>query len=130
MFNPPDWMLQWLMWFFGAGGPIVGAYYWYQMRKKRPIDTSTAQVANAIAISNVAKGIVDMLNGQIDDFKTHIETQDGKIEKQNVEIASLKDLVINIENIWGVWYADLSNRWSFHRLQDKAPNAPDGRYNE
>lgn len=126
----PNWFPSFLTWFLGAGGPIVGLYLWYLQRKKLPIDTSTAQIANAVAISNVAKGVVDMLGEQIDDFKGHIDKQDKKIDDQNIEISLLKTRVVNIENVWISWYADLSNRWSVHRLLDKAPDAPDWRFND
>ena len=119
----PD-QLAIVYWVFGAGGPIAGLYWYLQRRKREPVDAATAQIANAVAISNVAKVVVDLLNEQIDDFKDDINKQNAKIEAQEIETRILKAKIFNIENIWASWYSDLSNKWAVHRLQEKAPSPP------
>ena len=113
----PSWVLPLMSLVFGAGGPYAGWLLYSQQKKKQPIDASTAQVANAVALSNAAQGVVDMLQEQVDNLQT-------KTDKQDQEIQSLKNNAIHLTQIWELWYTDLSENWLIHRQQDKAPAKP------
>ena len=114
---------------FGGGGVLTGLLAWRKDARQGPIDRSTAQVANSVALSETAMAWV-----QYQDEKMKI--QDEKTHKMSVQISelserndSLSERVSRTESRlsgWNFWYDDLSGRWSYHREQDNPPAKPVG----
>lgn len=111
----------------GAGGLITGVVAWRKDARQGPVDKQTAQVADAVAVSQAATNWV-----QYQDEK--MRSQDEKIQKQDARIAVLVgrvdaltlsqvDLRERVE-AWVDWYDDLRNGWSFHKQRDEAPEPP------
>lgn len=109
----PEWILQLLPYIFSAGFiTAIGA--WIRDAKKAPIEAQTAQIADAIAISNAASGLVKIQNDRTAE-------QDAKIDKLVNDMHELRSEVF----IWQVWYSgDLVVNWATHRKKEVAPPAP------
>ena len=114
---------------FGGGGVLTGLLAWRKDARQGPIDRSTAQVANSVALSETAMAWV-----QYQDEKMKI--QDEKTHKMAIQISELSERNDNLtERVsrtesrlsgWNFWYDDLSGRWSYHREQDNPPAKPVG----
>ena len=114
---------------FGGGGVLTGLLAWRKDARQGPIDRSTAQVANSVALSETAMAWV-----QYQDEKMKI--QDEKTQKMAIQISELSERNDNLsERVcrtesrlsgWNFWYDDLSGRWSYHREQDNPPAKPVG----
>ena len=97
----------------GGGGLVTALAAWRRDAKKGPIDAQTAQVADAVAVSEVATGWV--------------QYQDEKMRDQDAKIASMSlklDLVSTLAQEWDTWYMDLDVRWPYHRNQSSPPRPP------
>ncbi len=131
----PSWFWPAVAYTFGTGGPLAGFLAWLRFRKKDPIDYSTAQIANATAISSAATGVVDMMSETMKDFELKFKEQDARQKQQDehsreqdAKIAMLEKRVYNVESIWSLWYADLAARWEVYKMADSAPQAPEGKH--
>ena len=97
----------------GGGGLVTALAAWRRDAKKGPIDAQTAEVADAVAVSEVATGWV--------------QYQDEKMRDQDAKIASLAlklDSVSTLAQEWDTWYKDLDVRWPYHRDQSTPPRPP------
>ena len=114
---------------FGGGGALTGLLAWRKDARQGPIDRSTAQVANSVALSETAMAWV-----QYQDEK--MKVQDEKTHKMAIQISELSERNDNLsERVsrtesrlsgWNFWYDDLKGRWSYHREQDNPPAKPVG----
>ena len=114
---------------FGGGGVLTGLLAWRKDARQGPIDRSTAQVANSVALSETAMAWV-----QYQDEK--MKVQDEKTHRMAIQISELSERNDNLtERVsrtesrlsgWNFWYDDLSGRWSYHREQDNPPAKPVG----
>lgn len=108
-----NWVLTILTFVFGVGGPL-GVYVMVRKElRQSPIDYNTAQVADAVAISSAARGLVDTFSMRLSIQDAKLAAQDDKIAEQNKRIDS-----------WDDWYSDLSYRWDFHKLKPAPPPPP------
>ena len=95
---------------FGIGGP-VGVYVLLRKEMRQaPIEYQTAQVADAVAVSSAARGLVDTVNSRL-------EVQDEKVDRITRENERLR----HREGKWWFWYDDLGDDWDTHR---EGPNPP------
>lgn len=95
---------------FGIGGP-VGVYVLLRKEMRQaPIEYQTAQVADAVAVSAAARGLVDTVNSRLG-------VQDEKVDRITQENERLR----HREGKWWFWYDDLEDDWDTHR---EGPNPP------
>ena len=110
----PEWVIPILTIVIGSGGLIAAISAWVRDAKKAPIESRTAQVADAVAISHAAANFVEIQNARF-------AAQDSKIEKLGLEIESLRTQLY----AWQIWYnEDLVTNWDSHRVKEDPPNPP------
>lgn len=105
---------------FGGGGVFTGILAWRKDARQGPVDKQTAQVADALAVSQAAS--------------SWVQYQDEKMNRQEARITELADrneeLFQRVGNLevrltgWVRWWDDLNQRWHHHRLQDTPPAKP------
>lgn len=123
-----QWLLPTITVLFGVGGPI-GA--WVLLRKEMrqaPIEYRTAQVADAIAVSQAAKGLVDTVTARLSQQDARSEAQDRKIDDLRTALNdALADLHTKTGRLlrWDGWYDGLETDWEQHRLKPAPPEPPE-----
>lgn len=116
---PFDWV-QVVMGLIGGGGLITAIVAWRRDARQGPIETSQANVADAMAISEAATNWVTYQDNKLRDQDAKIEMQDAKFEalEKKINTLQLKD------RMWRGWYQDLALRWNHHRTKEEAPPPP------
>ena len=129
-------MLLLLAGVFGGGGALTGLLAWRKDARQGPIDKSTAQVANSVALSETAMAWVQYQDEKMKVQDEKMKVQDEKTHRMALQISELS---ANNDNLtervsrtesrlsgWNFWYDDLRGRWSYHREQDNPPAKPVG----
>ena len=129
-------MLLLLAGVFGGGGALTGLLAWRKDARQGPIDKSTAQVANSVALSETAMAWVKYQDEKMKVQDEKMKVQDEKTHRMALQISELS---ANNDNLtervsrtesrlsgWNFWYDDLRGRWSYHREQDNPPAKPVG----
>ena len=121
---------------FGGGGALTGLLAWRKDARQGPIDKSTAQVANSVALSETAMAWVQYQDEKMKIQDEKLVAQDEKTHRMALQISELSAGNDNLtERVgrtesrlsgWNFWYDDLSGRWSYHREQDNPPAKPVG----
>lgn len=114
---------------FGGGGVLTGLLAWRKDARQGPIDRSTAQVANSVALSETAMAWVQYQDEKmkIQDEKTHrMAVQISELSERNDSLTERVSRTESRLSGWNFWYDDLSGRWSYHREQDNPPAKPVG----
>ena len=121
---------------FGGGGALTGLLAWRKDARQGPIDKSTAQVANSVALSETAMAWVQYQDEKMKVQDEKLMVQDEKTHRMALQISELSASNDNLtERVsrtesrlsgWNFWYDDLSGRWSYHREQDNPPAKPVG----
>lgn len=114
---------------FGGGGALTGLLAWRKDARQGPIDRSTAQVANSVALSETAMAWVQYQDEKmkIQDEKTHrMALQISELSASNDNLTERVSRTESRLSGWNFWYDDLSWRWSYHREQDNPPAKPVG----
>ena len=114
---------------FGGGGVLTGLLAWRKDARQGPIDRSTAQVANSVALSETAMAWVQYQDEKmkIQDEKTHrMAVQISELSERNDSLTERVGRTESRLSGWNFWYDDLSGRWSYHREQDNPPAKPVG----
>lgn len=121
---------------FGGGGALTGLLAWRKDARQGPIDKSTAQVANSVALSETAMAWVQYQDEKMKIQDEKLVAQDEKTHRMALQISELSagndnltERVSRTESRlsgWNFWYDDLSGRWSYHREQDNPPAKPVG----
>lgn len=83
---------------------------WRIAARRRPIDEQTAAAANAAVLSKASAEMVEAFREDVADLRGQVDRQEARIE-----------LLEQRDRVWSRFYADLHQRWSFHRQQDAAP---------
>lgn len=129
----PSWVLPAISVFFGGGGILSGIVLWRKDKRQGPIEMTTAQVADAVAVSHAARSLFETVTTRLADQDLKIEKQDLKIEAQNTTIEELKAKLqiahFNNEN-WTMWYNNLYNGWDIYRIDPMPPKRPEGFEND
>ena len=114
---------------FGGGGVLTGLLAWRKDARQGPIDRSTAQVANSVALSETAMAWVQYQDEKmkIQDEKTHrMALQISELSASNDNLTERVSRTESRLSGWNFWYDDLHGRWSYHREQDNPPAKPVG----
>ena len=114
---------------FGGGGVLTGLLAWRKDARQGPIDRTTAQVANSVALSETAMAWVQYQDEKmkIQDEKTHrMALQISELSASNDNLTERVSRTESRLSGWNFWYDDLSGRWSYHREQDNPPAKPVG----
>ena len=114
---------------FGGGGVLTGLLAWRKDARQGPIDRSTAQVANSVALSETAMAWVQYQDEKmkIQDEKTHrMAVQISELSERNDSLTERVSRTESRLSGWNFWYDDLRGRWSYHREQDNPPAKPVG----
>lgn len=114
---------------FGGGGVLTGLLAWRKDARQGPIDRSTAQVANSVALSETAMAWVQYQDEKmkIQDEKTHrMAVQIAELSERNDSLTERVSRTESWLSGWNFWYDDLRGRWSYHREQDNPPAKPVG----
>lgn len=114
---------------FGGGGVLTGLLAWRKDARQGPIDRSTAQVANSVALSETAMAWVQYQDEKmkIQDEKTHrMAVQISELSERNDSLTERVGRTESRLSGWNFWYDDLRGRWSYHREQDNPPAKPVG----
>ena len=129
-------MLLLLAGVFGGGGALTGLLAWRKDARQGPIDKSTAQVANSVALSETAMAWVQYQDEKMKVQDEKLMVQDEKTHRMALQISELSASNDNLtERVsrtesrlsgWNFWYDDLSGRWAYHREQDNPPAKPVG----
>lgn len=106
----------------GSGGLLTGIVAWRADVRKGPVDKQTAQVADAVAVSNTAVNWVQYQDKKILEQDARLTVQAARID----ELFARLDRQERRLSGWGYWYEDLDGRWQHHREQDKPPAKPVG----
>lgn len=121
----PDWVIPLISAVFGGSGIIAAIAAWRKDVKKGPIEAQTAQVADAMVLSNAATGLVKTLTDRQSDFENRfIEREkiwEAKLAAQDEKIDILQSRV----DAWIFWYNDLKANWFLHRAKDVPPIPPE-----
>lgn len=125
------WLLPVLTFMFGIGGP-AGVYVLLRKEMRQtPIEYNTAQVADAVAVSQTANALASTVMTRLAQQDQRSEAQDrqiGELRKESdahrQRADELEERVEEVENKWGNWYVDLKIRWPFHRQQEEPPPPP------
>ena len=134
MIEMPGWVLQLLTVLVPSGGILGGVLLWRQDKRRAPIEYSTAQVGDAVALSGAASGLVKEMREELARYRARLDTQDTKIAEQHNEIAALRTATDTLRDDneelrdrlfrWGVFYDDLAGDWATHRTREHPPPAP------
>ena len=120
----PDWILSFLTVVLGGGGLITAIVAWRKDQRQGPVEAQTAQVADAMVLSNAASGLVKSLTDRQQSFEDRIVNKEtvweAKLMAQDEKIESLQQRVDN----WIFWYNDLKVNWFTHRTKDEPPQQP------
>ena len=121
---------------FGGGGVLTGILAWRKDARQGPVDKQTAQVADALAVSQAASSWVQYQDEKMKIQDEKMIVQDEKTHRMALQISELSasndnltERVSRTESLlsgWNFWYDDLSGRWSYHREQDNPPAKPVG----
>lgn len=114
---------------FGGGGVLTGLLAWRKDARQGPIDRSTAQVANSVALSETAMAWVQYQDEKmkIQDEKTHrMAVQISELSASNDNLTERVSRTESRLSGWNFWYDDLRGRWPYHREQDNPPAKPVG----
>lgn len=121
----PDWIIPLISAVFGGSGIIAAIAAWRRDVKKGPIEAQTAQVADAMVLSNAATGLVKTLTDRQSDFENRfIEREkiwEAKLAAQDEKIDTLQSRV----DAWIFWYNDLKVNWFLHRTKEMPPVPPE-----
>jgi hypothetical protein len=121
----PDWILPLLTIVFGGGGLITAIVAWRKDARQGPVEHQTAQVADAMVLSNAASELIKTLTDRQKNFEDRIGVKEvvweGKLEAQDTKIDHLQSRV----DSWIFWYNDLKVNWFLHRVKDVPPVPPD-----
>lgn len=101
----PEWLTA-VLTTLGGGGLITGLVAWRRDVKRGPIESQTAQVADAVAVSTAANQLVQTVMARL-------KETDDKL-----------DQVRTVVDRWGTWYADLTAHWQVHRTKEHPPAPP------
>ena len=134
MIELPSWLLQLITVLVPSGGIIGGVLLWRQDKRRAPIEYSTAQVADAVALSGAASGLVKEMREELARYRARLDAQDTKIADQHTEIQGLRETTDALRDDneelrdrlfrWGVFYDDLAADWATHRTREHPPPAP------
>lgn len=134
MIELPGWLLQLVTVLVPTGGIMGGVLLWRQDKRRAPIEYSTAQVADAVALSGAASGLVKEMREELASTRVRLDAQDAKIAEQRVEIRELRTTTDTLRDDneelrdrlfrWGVFYDDLADDWATHRTREHPPPAP------
>ena len=134
MIEVPGWVLQLLTVLVPSGGILGGVLLWRQDKRRAPIEYSTAQVADAVALSGAASGLVKEMREELAATRVRLDTQDAKIAEQRGEIRELRTTTDTLRDDneelrdrlfrWGAWYDGLATDWDAHRARPHPPPAP------
>jgi hypothetical protein len=120
----PDWILSFLTVVLGGGGLITAIVAWRKDQRQGPVEAQTAQVADAMVLSNAASGLVKSLTDRQQSFEDRITNKEtvweAKLMAQDERIENLQNRVDN----WIFWYNDLKVNWFTHRTKDEPPQQP------
>ena len=108
---------------------LTGLLAWRKDARQGPIDRSTAQVANSVALSETAMAWVQYQDEKmkIQDEKTHrMAVQISELSERNDSLTERVGRTESRLSGWNFWYDDLRGRWSYHREQDNPPAKPVG----
>ena len=130
----PGWLLQLITVLVPSGGIIGGVMLWRQDKRRAPIEYSTAQVADAVALSGAASGLVKEMREELASNRARLDAQDAKIADQHTELRELRETTDTLRGDneelrdrlfqWGVFYDDLAQDWAMHRTREHPPPAP------
>ena len=134
MIELPGWLLQLVTVLVPTGGLMGGVLLWRQDKRRAPIEYSTAQVADAVALSGAASGLVKEMREELARQRVRLDAQDAKLTEQHTEIQALRDTTDTLRGDneelrdrlfrWGVFYDDLAADWATHRTREHPPPAP------
>ena len=121
----PDWTIPLISALMGGSGIIAAITAWRRDVKKGPIEAQTAQVSDAMVLSNAASDLVKTLTERQKEFETRIEAKEtileAKLDAQDEKIDGLQSRV----DAWIFWYNDLRVNWFLHRVKDVPPVPPE-----
>lgn len=121
----PDWILPLLTILLGGGGLITAIVSWRKDQRQGPVEAQTAQVADAMVLSNAASELVKTLTDRQKSFEDRIGVKEtlweAKLDTQDHKIDALQTRV----DSWIFWYNDLKVNWFLHRVKDVPPVPPD-----
>lgn len=121
----PDWILSLLTILLGGGGLITAIVAWRRDQRQGPVEAQTAQVADAMVLSNAASELVKTLTERQRNFEDRIGAKEAiweaKLDAQDEKIDHLQMRV----DAWIFWYNDLKVNWFMHRVKDVPPVPPD-----
>ena len=130
----PSWLLQLITVLVPTGGIMGGVMLWRQDKRRAPIEYSTAQVADAVALSGAASGLVKEMREELASNRARLDAQDAKIADQHTELRELRETTDTLRGDneelrdrlfqWGVFYDDLAQDWAMHRTREHPPPAP------
>lgn len=110
----------------GGGGLVGGLLAWRKDHRQGPIEQTTATIANAMSVSDVATKLVEVQSERM-------ASQDKKIADLYSSVTELKAVTWMLQarlSDWANWYMDLSNRWPYHRGKLAPPDSPESAQSE
>lgn len=121
----PEWVLTLITIIFSGGGLLTAIVAWRRDQRQGPVEAQTAQVADAMVLSNAASDLVKTLTERQKEFETRIEAKEtiweAKLDAQDEKIDGLQSRV----DAWIFWYNDLKVNWFLHRVKDDPPVPPE-----
>lgn len=131
MFNDLEWIIPIAGILLGTGG-IGGIIVALRSDvRKGPIERSAAQIADAVAVSAAAAGLVEKVSIRMTEQDERASRQDDRASRQDEHIRNLRSEVMTLSNkidrinfMWNHWYLDLRDDWDMHRTRTEAPPPP------
>lgn len=127
----PDLLLPLLATVIGGGGLFTAVVALRSDFRKAPIERSQAQIADAVAVSTAAAGLVETVSARMKAQDERAAKQDERAEAQDQHIRGLRKEVMDlsskvdrIQYTWTNWYFELREDWEIHRTKDEAPPPP------
>ena len=122
----PEWLAV-LTLIFGSGGLLTGLLAWRKDAKNGPVEISSGQVADAIAISEVAGSWAKYQDQKLKEQEERFKEQEARFRDYDARLAKQESGLKSLERRlsgWADWYRDLELRWSYHRRSDVPPSPP------
>ena len=124
----PTWLLPLLTLVIGGGGIGSGFVLLRKEARQAPIEWRTAQIADAVAVSEAARALLDTVRQQLSDQNAKLTTQDTRLDEQDRKLEEQAQVISQLRfrlDRWVDWYADLALSWPTHRISEVPPAPPE-----
>lgn len=107
-----------------SGGVLAAVLSFRQDRRRAPIETETAAVANARTLSEIAMSVAEQAQEAVTSLQTSVDClrkENARLVEDNADIKRKLSLTLDA---FTAWADDITTRWDWWRTQEEPPTKP------